>query len=258
MDPDRESGQPVLPPSRWSVIGVGSEWTRSPGVCQTRCGRAREAGPQLVPPDSFQGSHVTRWPGFYILQWKFHSMPACAATSLPRMDDVLASLQVSSHKCKVMYYTEVIGSEDFRCVRPGSRPGRPPGPLSLAVHGVISVGGRWGAVSPWALHGRPGSGGRCGERAGIGQEGGGRPRWGPHTPPSPCFLQRLHDQPGVQPQRVLPAQRCHHLVQPVPLQLHGLQVAPSAQRGRPPPRAAAHPPTPQPRCADSSGPLGST
>lgn len=64
--------------------------------------------------ESVQGSHVTRWPGFYILQWKFHSTPACAATSLPRVDDVLASLQVSSHKCKVMYYTEVIGSEDFR------------------------------------------------------------------------------------------------------------------------------------------------
>ncbi|ERE67791.1 SEC14-like protein 1 [Cricetulus griseus] len=64
--------------------------------------------------ESVQGSHVTRWPGFYILQWKFHSMPACAATNLPRVDDVLASLQVSSHKCKVMYYTEVIGSEDFR------------------------------------------------------------------------------------------------------------------------------------------------
>lgn len=59
---------------------------------------------------------MTRWPGFYILQWKFHTMPACAATNLPRVDDVLASLQVSSHKCKVMYYTEVIGSEDFRFV----------------------------------------------------------------------------------------------------------------------------------------------
>ncbi|XP_066560406.1 SEC14-like protein 1 isoform X1 [Amia ocellicauda] len=64
--------------------------------------------------ESVQGSHVTRWPGFYILQWKFHSMPACATTNLPRVDDVLASLQVSSHKCKVMYYTEVLGSEDFR------------------------------------------------------------------------------------------------------------------------------------------------
>lgn len=64
--------------------------------------------------ESVQGSHVTRWPGFYILQWKFHNMPACAATNLPRVDDVLATLQVSSHKCKVMYYTEVLGSEDFR------------------------------------------------------------------------------------------------------------------------------------------------
>lgn len=72
--------------------------------------------------DSFQGSHVTRWPGFYILQWRFHSMPACAATNLPRVDDVLASLQVSSHKCKVMYYTEVIGSEDFRCGLPAPGP----------------------------------------------------------------------------------------------------------------------------------------
>ncbi|KAK0131849.1 SEC14-like protein 1 [Merluccius polli] len=67
--------------------------------------------------ESVQGSHITRWPGFYILQWRFHSMQACAATSLPRVDDVLATLQVSSHKCKVMYYTEVLGSEDFRLTR---------------------------------------------------------------------------------------------------------------------------------------------
>ncbi|KAF7663296.1 hypothetical protein LDENG_00214340 [Lucifuga dentata] len=64
--------------------------------------------------ESVQGSHVTRWPGFYILQWCFHNSPACSASSLPRMDDVLASLQVSSHKCKVMYYTEVLASHDFR------------------------------------------------------------------------------------------------------------------------------------------------
>uniref|UniRef100_A0A2K5DZ79 CRAL-TRIO domain-containing protein n=1 Tax=Aotus nancymaae TaxID=37293 RepID=A0A2K5DZ79_AOTNA len=36
---------------------------------------------------------------------KCHSMPACAASSLPRVDDVLAFLQVSLHKCKGMYYT---------------------------------------------------------------------------------------------------------------------------------------------------------
>ncbi|CAK6963299.1 SEC14-like protein 1 [Scomber scombrus] len=64
--------------------------------------------------ESVQGSHITRWPGFYILQWRFHSSPACSASSLPRVDDVLASLQVSSHKCKIMYYTEVLASHDFR------------------------------------------------------------------------------------------------------------------------------------------------
>ena len=82
----------------------------------------------LTPPDSHslthslpslpQGSHITRWPGFYILQWRFQGAPACAASSLPRVDDVLASLQVSSHKCKVIYYTEVLASQDFRSVPP--------------------------------------------------------------------------------------------------------------------------------------------
>ncbi|XP_028840909.1 SEC14-like protein 1 [Denticeps clupeoides] len=64
--------------------------------------------------ESIQGSHVTRWPGFYILQWHYYSTPACTASSMPRMDDMLASLQVSSHKCKILYYTEVLGSQDFR------------------------------------------------------------------------------------------------------------------------------------------------
>ncbi|XP_060748765.1 SEC14-like protein 1 [Tachysurus vachellii] len=53
--------------------------------------------------ESIQGSHVTRWPGFYILQWRFHS----SASSL-------SSLQVSTQKCRVMYYTEVLQSADFR------------------------------------------------------------------------------------------------------------------------------------------------
>ncbi|XP_077086882.1 SEC14-like protein 1 [Siphateles boraxobius] len=64
--------------------------------------------------ESVQGSHVTRWPGFYILQWRLYSTPTCTSSSRPRVDDVLASLQVSSHKCKVMYFTEVLQSKDFR------------------------------------------------------------------------------------------------------------------------------------------------
>ncbi|XP_067313499.1 SEC14-like protein 1 [Pseudorasbora parva] len=64
--------------------------------------------------ESVQGSHVTRWPGSYILQWRLYSTPTCTSSSRPRVDDVLASLQVSSHKCKVMYFTEVLPSTDFR------------------------------------------------------------------------------------------------------------------------------------------------
>ena len=112
----------------------------------------------------FQGSHVTRWPGFYILQWKFHSMPACAATNLPRVDDVLASLQVSSHKCKVMYYTEVIGSEDFRYGLPfhrGRRVSRTGGRglggrAGWPARDVLRVRGAVGAGRPRA--GRPAAG----------------------------------------------------------------------------------------------------
>ncbi len=36
--------------------------------------------------------------------------------------------------------------------------------------------------------------------------------------------QGFDDQPGVEPQRLFPAQRRHHLVQPVTVQLHDLQV----------------------------------
>lgn len=68
------------------------------------------------PHLSHQGSHVTRWPGFYILQWRLYSSPSCTSSSRPRVDDVLASLQVSSHKCRVMYFTEVLRSTDFRSV----------------------------------------------------------------------------------------------------------------------------------------------
>nr|XP_020664277.1 SEC14-like protein 5 isoform X1 [Pogona vitticeps]XP_020664278.1 SEC14-like protein 5 isoform X2 [Pogona vitticeps] len=82
------------------VLGVDYSRVESPLVC-------REG-------ESIQGSHVTRWPGFYILQWKMHSPSPCAGSSLSRVDDVLATLQVSNHKCKVMYYHEVLASKDFR------------------------------------------------------------------------------------------------------------------------------------------------
>ncbi|KAH3871852.1 hypothetical protein DPMN_035067 [Dreissena polymorpha] len=50
-----------------------------------------------------QGSHVASTPGSYILQWKhFDSSKASFEFSL------------STHKSKVMYYTELLPSEVFR------------------------------------------------------------------------------------------------------------------------------------------------
>ncbi|XP_062381807.1 SEC14-like protein 1 [Sardina pilchardus] len=68
--------------------------------------------------ESIQGTHVTRWPGFYILQWRFHgsaaASAACSGSSLARVDDMLASLQGAPHRCRVLYYTEVLQSQHFR------------------------------------------------------------------------------------------------------------------------------------------------
>lgn len=160
--------------SRGARGRLSSHWAGQPAassvlVLGEGCGPyALGLGPagssQPAPPDSFQGSHVTRWPGFYILQWRFHSMPACAATNLPRVDDVLASLQVSSHKCKVMYYTEVIGSEDFRYGLPTR------GPQQHRGRGVGARGSR-------------GSGRAC--RVSAGGAARGSLPWGPHASPLP-------------------------------------------------------------------------
>ncbi|XP_052266424.1 SEC14-like protein 5 isoform X3 [Dreissena polymorpha] len=74
--------------------------------------KSMQVGPDLSivePPhicrdgDSVQGSHVASTPGSYILQWKhFDSSKASFEFSL------------STHKSKVMYYTELLPSEVFR------------------------------------------------------------------------------------------------------------------------------------------------
>lgn len=53
--------------------------------------------------DSVQGSHVTSQPGSYVLQWKYFDS-AKASFDFP----------LSSHKSKVMYYTELLPSAAFR------------------------------------------------------------------------------------------------------------------------------------------------
>ncbi|XP_021565942.1 SEC14-like protein 5 [Carlito syrichta] len=64
--------------------------------------------------ESIQGSHVTRWPGVYLLQWQVHSPPGGVACSLTGVDDVLMALHSPGPRCKLLYYCEVLASEDFR------------------------------------------------------------------------------------------------------------------------------------------------
>ncbi|KAL7845110.1 hypothetical protein AOLI_G00233020 [Acnodon oligacanthus] len=76
------------------TLGVDYSMVESPLTC-------REG-------ESIQGSHITRWPGLYILQWKaYGSTPS-------RADDVTPSLPGSAHTSKLMYYTELLASHDFR------------------------------------------------------------------------------------------------------------------------------------------------
>ncbi|XP_029804918.1 SEC14-like protein 5 isoform X2 [Suricata suricatta] len=82
------------------VLGVDGSRVEAPLIC-------REG-------ESVQGSHVTRWPGIYLLQWQMHSPPGSVACSLPGVEDVLTALHSPGPKCKLLYYYEVLASEDFR------------------------------------------------------------------------------------------------------------------------------------------------
>ncbi|XP_038941261.1 SEC14-like protein 5 isoform X2 [Rattus norvegicus] len=93
----RASGQ--LIDKNW-ILGVDYSRVEAPLIC-------REG-------QSIQGSHVTQWPGVYLLQWQIHSPPESVACSLPGVDDVLTALHSPGPKCKLLYYCEVLASEDFR------------------------------------------------------------------------------------------------------------------------------------------------
>ncbi|XP_036885799.1 SEC14-like protein 5 isoform X2 [Sturnira hondurensis] len=58
--------------------------------------------------ESIQGSHVTRWPGIYLLQWQMHTPPGNV------VEDVLTALHSPGTRCKLLYYYEVLASEEFR------------------------------------------------------------------------------------------------------------------------------------------------
>lgn len=49
-----------------------------------------------------------------MLQWQMHSPPGNVACSIPGVEDVLTALHSPGPKCKLLYYYEVLASEDFR------------------------------------------------------------------------------------------------------------------------------------------------
>lgn len=51
---------------------------------------------------------MTRWPGIYLLQWQMHTPPGSV------VEDVLTALHSPGPRCKLLYYYEVLASEDFR------------------------------------------------------------------------------------------------------------------------------------------------
>lgn len=65
-------------------------------------------GPEPQARLLFQGSHVTRWPGIYLLRWQVHDPPGKVA------EDALTALHSPGPRCKLLYYYEVLASEDFR------------------------------------------------------------------------------------------------------------------------------------------------
>ncbi|XP_070341108.1 SEC14-like protein 5 isoform X4 [Equus asinus] len=190
---------------------LGSEYSRveAPLVC-------REG-------ESIQGSHVTRWPGVYLLQWQMHGPPGHVACSLPGMEDVLTALHSPGARCKLLYYYEVLASEDFSVGNPAALP------CNSLTRGPVR--GLWPGRPQWAGAGL-GPGGEL--------DGHGLPSWSHRIAAvsSGAVMEAvggLHVQPGVLHQPLLPAQRRRFLllVGPVPQWLPGLQIAGTKPCGQP-------------------------
>ncbi|KAE9413792.1 hypothetical protein Angca_007018, partial [Angiostrongylus cantonensis] len=90
-----------------------------------------EAAMVFQEGDSMQGSHFCSRSGTYILQWRIPEIPGQHNTTF--------DFSISSHKCKLMYYHEILDSADFRgsvaslascrssfsSIAPPSQPGTP-------------------------------------------------------------------------------------------------------------------------------------
>lgn len=68
----------------------------------------REREVTLSEGDSMQGSHYCALAGTYILQWRFSEQPTTS------QHHTSFDFSLSGPKCKVMYYYELLDSENFR------------------------------------------------------------------------------------------------------------------------------------------------
>uniref|UniRef100_A0A0K0DP65 CRAL-TRIO domain-containing protein n=1 Tax=Angiostrongylus cantonensis TaxID=6313 RepID=A0A0K0DP65_ANGCA len=66
-----------------------------------------EAAMVFQEGDSMQGSHFCSRSGTYILQWRIPEV-------IPGQHNTTFDFSISSHKCKLMYYHEILDSADFR------------------------------------------------------------------------------------------------------------------------------------------------
>lgn len=93
-----------MPPLLWMFIKRLHSVKRARSLWQFF--RLEEKPVQFTEGDSMQGSHYCSRVGYYILQWRIPEPPPNQS-----FDFLLAT-----HKCKVMYYHELLDSLDFRCV----------------------------------------------------------------------------------------------------------------------------------------------
>uniref|UniRef100_A0AAF5PGN5 CRAL-TRIO domain-containing protein n=2 Tax=Wuchereria bancrofti TaxID=6293 RepID=A0AAF5PGN5_WUCBA len=91
------------------TAAIGNTVTNSALLCDPKLTigvnlKLEEKPVQFTEGDSMQGSHYCPQAGFYILQWRH----------LESVQNQSFDFSLSGHKCKIMYYHELLDSLDFR------------------------------------------------------------------------------------------------------------------------------------------------
>ncbi|VDM12239.1 unnamed protein product [Wuchereria bancrofti] len=98
------------------TAAIGNTVTNSALLCDPKLTigvnlKLEEKPVQFTEGDSMQGSHYCPQAGFYILQWRH----------LESVQNQSFDFSLSGHKCKIMYYHELLDSLDFRQVNDSTK-----------------------------------------------------------------------------------------------------------------------------------------